>query len=199
MTRWSSDCSVTPSINHRGFPTGRAAPLTERQIGYALDDVVHLRDVYDELRKRVQESGREQWLAEELGVLTNPNTYINLPEEAWRRIKIRSAKPRHLAILQEIAAWREREAQSRNIPRNRVIRDEAISEISAHPPKAPEDLKHLRNFPKGLAHQADGTSIINIVTAALRYRYRKRNFPSLKPGPDPTRAKAQSSISSRYC
>ena len=142
-------------------------PLTERQVGYALDDVIHLRDVYDELRKRVQESGREQWLAEELAVLTNPNTYINSPAEAWRRIKIRSTKPRHLAILQEIAAWREREAQSRNIPRNRVIRDEAISEISAHPPKAPEDLKHLRNFPKGLAHHADGTSIINIVTAAM--------------------------------
>ena len=162
-------------------------PLTKRQIGYALDDVVHLRDVYDELRKRVQETGREQWLIEELAVLTNPNTYINPPEEAWRRIKIRSAKPRHLAILREIAAWREREAQSRNIPRNRVIRDEAISEISAHPPKVPDDLKHLRNFPKGLAHQADGTAIIKIVTAAMALP--ESELPKSEARPRPIKGK----------
>ena len=158
-------------------------PLTERQINYAIDDVVHLRDVYDELNARVQESGREQWLAEELAVLTNPKTYINSPQDAWRRIKMRSTKPRHVAILREVAAWRERQAQSRNLPRNRVLRDEALSEIAAHPPQKPADLKHLRNFPKGLATQSDGKDIIEIVSAVMKVPNEELPKPENKPRP----------------
>lgn len=162
-------------------------PLTKRQFQYALDDVVHLRDVYAELNGRILESGREQWLAEELAVLTNPRTYTNLPENAWRRIKSRSVSRRHFAILREIAAWRERAAQSRNLPRNRILRDEALSEIAAHPPKSAEDLRRLRNFPKGLANQAEGKSIIEIVAAALAMP--EEQLPKPETGSRPNKTK----------
>lgn len=159
-------------------------PLTEHQINYALDDVVHLRDVYNELISRIQKSGREEWLAEELSVLTNPKTYINSPDDAWRRIKMRSTKPRYVAILREIAAWREREAQSRNLPRNRVLRDEALSEIAAHPPRKLDDLKHLRSFSKGLAIQSDGENIIEIVSAVMKVPTEELPEPEIKPRPN---------------
>ena len=162
-------------------------PLTERQIAYALDDVVHLLDVYVELKRRVQKSNREQWLAEELAVLTNPQTYINLPEEAWRRIKSRSHNRRYLAILRDLAAWREREAQSRDVPRNRVLRDEALVEIAAHPPASTQDLKHFRIFPKGLANQADGTSIIEMVAKVLATP--EQDLPKPEPRSNQYRAK----------
>ena len=164
-------------------------PLTRRQIQYALDDVVHLRDVYTELERRVRESGREQWLAEELAVLINPNTYVNLPEEAWRRLRSRNAKPRHMAMLREIAAWREREAQSRNIPRNRILRDQALTEIAAHPPKNTADLQRLRNFPRGAATQANGQAILRIVSQVMSMpeealpRPQARSRPNKGKGP----------------
>lgn len=159
-------------------------PLTERQINYALDDVVHLRDVYKELKSRVQQSGREQWLSEELSILTNPNTYINSPDDAWRRIKMRSTKPRHIAILREVAAWRERKAQLRNLPRNRVLRDEALSEIAAHPPQRLDDLKNLRNFPKNLAMQSVGKDIIEIISAVMKVPTEELPKPETKPRPN---------------
>ena len=142
-------------------------PLTERQLRYALDDVVHLRGVYAELARRLRKSGRERWLAEELALLTDPETYANPPEEAWRRIRSRSAKPRHMAILRELAAWRERAARSRNRPRNRVLRDEALAEIAAHPPKNATDLTRMRGSPKGLATRADGETIARIVSEVM--------------------------------
>lgn len=142
-------------------------PLSERQIRYALDDVVHLRGVYAELARRLRDSGRERWLAEELALLTDPETYANPPEEAWRRIRSRSAKPRHMAVLRELAAWRERAAQARDRPRNRVLRDEALAEIAAHPPRSAADLKRMRGLPKGLPTRADGETIARIVADVM--------------------------------
>ncbi len=88
-------------------------PLSQRQLDYALSDVIPLRTVYEKLRQRLEKNGREPWIEEEMAALTDPETYANRPEEAWRRLKARSTKPRFLAVLRELAAWREREAQCR--------------------------------------------------------------------------------------
>ena len=104
------------------FTDWAARPLTEKQIAYALGDVTHLRKIYKTLKFKLSESGRDEWLSEEIRKLTNEKIYIASPREAWRRLKIRNPKPRMLAILQEVAAWRETEAQERDLPRNRVLR-----------------------------------------------------------------------------
>ncbi len=142
-------------------------PLTRQQIRYALDDVIHLRGVYSELDRRLRESGRERWLVEEIAALTDPDTYDTPPEEAWKRIKSRGGKRRQLAVLRELAAWRERQARARNVPRNRVLRDEALSEIAAHPPRSAADLKRLRFPRRGLAEHADGLAIVGIVSDVM--------------------------------
>src|SRR5205823_4569882 len=111
-------------------------PLTERQIRYALADVVHLRTVYEQLQQRLASNGRANWFAEEMTELSNPETYRNAPEEAWRRFRLRGrVDPRFFGVLQELAAWREAAARQRNLPRARIMRDEAVLEIAAHVPK----------------------------------------------------------------
>ena len=117
-------------------------PLTERQVSYALSDVTHLRPAYEKLKRRMDKSGRAAWVAEEMAILTNPATYQQEPREAWRRLKVRSEKPRFLAILRELCAWREEEAQRRDLPRNRIVKDETLIEIAAHAPTKAEDLAH---------------------------------------------------------
>jgi ribonuclease D len=124
-------------------------PLTERQISYALSDVTHMRAVYRALAKQLDETGRRPWLDEEIATLTDPSTYITKPEDAWLRLKPRSTNRRYLGILQCLAAWRQREAEERDLPRNRILRDEALLEIAAHPPKSREDLKGMRSMSRG--------------------------------------------------
>jgi len=142
-------------------------PLTERQVGYALADVIHLRPIYEKLSQMLKKNGRQHWLGEEMAILTDRNTYEVNPEESWRRLKLRNPKPRMVAVLREIAAWREREAQARDVPRNRIIRDEALLEIAAHPPKSRQDLGRIRGFPKGIADGARGDAIIETVAKGL--------------------------------
>jgi len=142
-------------------------PLTERQVGYALADVIHLRPIYEKLSQMLKKNGRQHWLGEEMAILTDRNTYEVNPEESWRRLKLRNPKPRMVAVLREIAAWREREAQARDVPRNRIIRDEALLEIAAHPPRSRQDLGRIRGFPKGIADGARGDAIIETVAKGL--------------------------------
>jgi ribonuclease D len=143
------------------FTDWSARPLTERQISYALADVTHLRKVYSALAKRLMTSGRAGWLQEEMATLMEPSTYRLEPEEAWRRLKPRAgSKPRLLAVLREVAAWREREAQRRDIPRNRVIRDETVMDIAAHAPSTVEEIARLRGLSKGLAEGRMGQEIL---------------------------------------
>ena len=106
-------------------------PLSGKQIGYALDDVTHLLKVYEALYRQLEKSQRAHWLEEELGVLTDNATYDQIPEEAWRRLKLRSRNTQYLGVAKELAAWREREAQRRNMPRSHVLKDEAIQELAA--------------------------------------------------------------------
>jgi len=126
-------------------------PLTAKQVSYALDDVIHLRKVYAKLRRRLEKSGRSAWLEEEMAVLTDPATYRLHPEDSWKRLKTRSHNPRYLAILREVAAWREREAQRRDLPRNRVLRDEALFEIAAHRPHSVKELARTRGLSRKIA------------------------------------------------
>ncbi|MAU43537.1 MAG: ribonuclease D [Yangia sp.] len=119
-------------------------PLTEAQKKYALADVTHLRGIYEYLAAELERTGRARWVAEELAVLTDPETYITRPEDAWQRVKTRSSSPRFLAIVQALAAFREEYAQSRNIPRNRVFKDDALTELASTKPVTMEDLGRSR-------------------------------------------------------
>ncbi|MBW9087851.1 ribonuclease D [Rhizobium wenxiniae] len=142
-------------------------PLSEKQLDYALADVTHLRDVYLALKEQLEREGRALWLTEEMAILENPSTYDLHPDDAWQRLKARLRKPSELAILKFVAAWREREARSRNVPRSRVLKDDAIYEIAQQQPKDTEALGRLRTIPKGWERSASGTAIVEAVNAAL--------------------------------
>lgn len=141
-------------------------PLSPRQIAYALDDVVHLRTVYEKLDAILEKEGRHSWLDEEMAILLSPSTYVIAPEEAWRRLKTRSHNRRFLAIVRAIAAWREREAQRRNVPRNRVIRDDLLLEMAAHPPKSVDKLADVRGIGKRTADGPEGAELLAAIAAA---------------------------------
>jgi ribonuclease D len=119
-------------------------PLSAAQMAYALADVTHLRRIYEALAKRLEETGRAAWVAEELAVLTDPATYRLDPEDAWTRIRTRSASPRFVAALRELARLRETLAQGRNVPRARILKDDALLELAANRPKTPDDLAKSR-------------------------------------------------------
>ena len=141
-------------------------PLSERQIEYALADVTYLRDVYQALSARLDEQKRTDWVREEMEVLTSPDTYQLEPDLAWKRLKLRVRKPIELAILQEIAAWREREAQSRDVPRGRVIKDDAIYEIAQQQPTTAVALAQLRTIPRGFERSRSAEEILAAVKKA---------------------------------
>lgn len=119
-------------------------PLSDAQKTYALADVTHLRQIYEHLQERLEKSGRTHWMEEELGALTDASSYIVDPEEAWQRLKLRNASPKVLAIARELAAFRERMAQERNIPRSRILKDDALMELVSTKPKSLEDLSKSR-------------------------------------------------------
>ncbi len=157
-------------------------PLSERQVHYALADVTHLRIVYQKLSKTLDANGRVGWLNEEMATLTAPETYQLDPDRAFKRIKVRSAKPRMLAVLRELAAWRERMAQTRDLPRNRVLRDEALVEIAHHTPKTVEQLGRTRGLGKHMAEGHQGREILQAVSCGLEVP--DANCPS-PPSRDP--------------
>lgn len=142
-------------------------PLSDKQLDYALADVTHLRDVYQFLKAQLEREGRASWLTEEMAILESASTYDIHPDDAWLRLKARLRKPSELAILKYVAAWREREARSRNVPRSRVLKDDGIYEIAQQQPKDTEALSRLRTIPKGWERSASGTAVIEAVNAAL--------------------------------
>ena len=142
-------------------------PLTEAQLAYALADVTHLRIVYEKLAARLEKTGRSEWLEEEMAVLASPETYRQEPERAWERLKTRIRKPRDLAVLIEVAAWREREAQSRDVPRSRVLKDDAIGDIATAAPRSVEELGRLRSIPQGFERSRTAADIIAAVERGL--------------------------------
>jgi ribonuclease D len=134
-------------------------PLSKRQLEYALADVTHLRVIYEKLSAQLEKTGRTAWVAEEVAALQDPALYRIEPELAWKRLKPRTANKKFLAMLAAIAAWREREAQTRDIPRGRVLKDEALTEIAAHPPESGEALEKVRAVPKGFANSKLGKGL----------------------------------------
>ena len=139
-------------------------PLSDKQIGYALDDVTHLLSVYEALCRQLEKSNRAHWLQEEMAVLTNTATYEQSPDEVWRRLKVRSRNPQYLGVVKTVSAWREREAQRRNMPRGHVLKDEAIQELEAEMPDQVKTLGRLRTVSKGMAEGPAGEDLL----AAIR-------------------------------
>ena len=143
-------------------------PLTERQITYALGDVIHLRTVYERLQQRLAKNGRAEWFSEEMAELADPALYRTEPAEAWRRFRVRGrADSRFLAVLRALAGWREAAAQQRDLPRGRILRDEALIEIASHAPQRIEALARTRGLPKGVAEGRLGKEILDAVAQGL--------------------------------
>ena len=151
-----------PDKTHR-FTDWSRRPLSAEQMHYAVSDVTHLRDVFSALDADLKKRGRSDWVSEEMEVLTSPKTYDFHPERAWERLKTRVRKPRELAVLMEVAAWREQEAQSRDVPRSRVLKDDAVGDIAIQAPTSLERLANLRSLPKGFDRSKWGTDIIAAV------------------------------------
>jgi ribonuclease D len=152
--------------SHR-FTDWARRPLSAQQIAYAISDVTHLRDVYLALSVDLKRRGRADWVSEEMEVLTSPGTYRLDPDSAWERLKTRVRKPKDLAVLIELAAWREREAQARDVPRGRVLKDDALADIAVHAPTTAEKLGSLRSLPRGFERSKWGESILAAVARGL--------------------------------
>ncbi len=138
-------------------------PLTDAQLTYALSDVTHLVKVYEVLLAQLQKNGRLEWLDEEMSILTSPETYQANPDHAWRRLAGRLRKPKEVAVLMEVAAWREREAQSRDVPRGRILKDDALIDIATSAPRSVEALGRLRSIPNGFERSRTGADILEAV------------------------------------
>ncbi len=152
--------------SHR-FTDWTRRPLSDAQLRYAISDVTHLRDVYLALVADLQRRERADWVQDEMRVLTSPDTYRMEPESAWQRLKTRVRKPKELAVLIEVAAWREREAQTRDVPRARVLKDDVIADIAVQAPTTTEKLKNLRSLPKGFERSRWGEAIVDAVNRGL--------------------------------
>lgn len=155
-----------PDKTHR-FTDWSRRPLTDEQLHYAVSDVTHLREVFAALDADLKKRDRSDWVSEEMEVLTSPKTYDFHPERAWERLKTRVRKPRELAVLIEVAAWREQEAQSRDVPRSRVLKDDAVGDIATHAPTSLDKLGNLRSLPKGFERSKWGADIIAAVQRGL--------------------------------
>ena len=142
-------------------------PLSPEQLAYALSDVTHLRVIYEKLKAELEASGRAEWLKEEMEALVDPATYAQHPEDAWKRVKFRPRNRRQLLALMELAAWREREAQRRDVPRRRILKDEALAELASQLPQTPEELAGMRLVPEGVARGPAGRAILEIIRRVL--------------------------------
>lgn len=142
-------------------------PLSEKQLAYALSDVTHLCKAYRALAADLEKTGRASWVKEEMAVLGDPATYTLHPEDAWKRLRTRSTSKRFIAVLMEVAAWREREAQSRDVPRQRILKDEAVVEIAAQQPKSTAELDGSRAVPRGFAQSRSAGPLIEAIKRGL--------------------------------
>ena len=159
-------------------------PLKDNQLAYAAGDVTYLREIYTKLSEKLRQTNREAWLAEEMEELCSPATYNLDPDRAWKRLKLRGPARKNLGILMEVAAWRERQAQSRDLPRNRVMKDDLIYEIVGRKPKTLRDLEELRFGSKGLAKSSGAEDLLRAVKRGLAMP--KEQWPDLPPPSSPT-------------
>lgn len=156
-------------------------PLSEAQLTYALADVTHLRDAFEYLENELKKNGRASWLEEESAQLSDPEIYQQSPENAWKRFRMQDRRVHVLGVLIEVAAWREEEAQSRNVPRNRILKDDAIRELALQGPKDKKALSKLRAVPRGYENSRHAEPLLEAVA-----RGRKKSKDDLPPMPAPT-------------
>ena len=161
-----SICRVVVDKSSR-FTDWSRRPLTEKQLTYALSDVTHLRTVYEKLKLELDANGREPWLAQEMAILMAIETYRTEPGDAWKRIKVRLKSKKQLAVLIAVAGWRELEAQEKNVPRSRVIKDDAAAEVAMQMPQSKEALGQLRALPRGMATSRTGDGLLRAVKEGL--------------------------------
>lgn len=142
-------------------------PLSNKQLTYAEADVTHLRDVYKYLAKKLSETGRSEWVNSEMEILRSADTYFTPPENAWKRIKSRNTHPKFLGILQAIAGWREQQAHKQDIPRSRVLKDEALLEIASNPPTTSEKLSHVRGIGQRFSNGNLGAGLLKAIQSGV--------------------------------
>jgi ribonuclease D len=145
------------------FTDWSARPLSEKQKTYALADVTHLRDIYAALIKQVDATNRWDWVEDELEILRSIDTYVVQPEQAWERLKAKLGRPRDLAALKVLAAWRERRAQESDQPRSRILKDDALVELAMQRPQSPEAFDKLRAVQRGYGRSGAAAEIINLM------------------------------------
>lgn len=142
-------------------------PLTERQIDYAIGDVTHLAKIFPKMLNRLRKTGRGEWLDQEMEKLADPENYRSDPSRAWQRIKAAGRNPAMLGRLKALAAWRENEAQDKNIPRGRIARDETLADIANHPPKTQADLGKVRGLSAGWKDNEIGRRMMATLAEAI--------------------------------
>jgi ribonuclease D len=141
-------------------------PLDKRQIDYAIGDVTHLAAIFPKMLEKLKKTGRGEWLDQEMERIAEPSNYVTLPEDAWQRIRIASRKPEVLGRLKALAAWREREAQNKNLPRGRIAKDETIADLAGNPPRQQSDLAKVRGLSASWAGNDIGKRMIEALAAA---------------------------------
>ena len=154
-------------------------PLSEAQLTYALADVTHLRSAFEILEQKLADNGRVSWLQEESALLSDEEIYAQRPENAWRRLKMQDRRPHVLGVLVEVAAWRETEAQERNVPRNRILKDDAIRELALQGPKDKKALSRLRAVPRGYENSRHADALLDAVKRGRGTQ--KEDLPDLPP------------------
>jgi ribonuclease D len=165
-------------------------PLSEAQLAYALADVTHLRDLYPKVKAKLDKDSRAHWLDEEHANLVDPDIYDTTPENAWKRLKLRKTTADYVLGLQVAAAWRERQAQARDVPRGRIVKDEALYEIAEHRPKTAADFDRMRAVPRGFGNSRAAQELITALDRAFadpnRAQYKHERPPPTPPGIGPT-------------
>ena len=165
-------------------------PLSDSQLAYALADVTHLRDLYPKIAAKLEAEGRAHWLDEERANLVDPEIYDTTPENAWKRLKLRKTTADYVLGLQVAAAWRERQAQLRDVPRGRIVKDEALYEIAEHRPKSPADFDRMRAVPRGFGNSRAAQELIQALDRAFadpkRSVYKHERPPPAPAGIGPT-------------
>ena len=175
-----SICKVNLDKSSR-FTDWSLRPLSNKQQQYALADVTHLRQIYEYLKEQLKRNERETWLEEELNILKNPETYITRPNEAWRRIKSRSNSSKFLGIVARLAEFRETYAQKNNIPRNRVLKDDALMELASLKPKSFDDLSRSRLLLRDARKGKIAKGILDSIKAAEDLKFEQVNYPTKVP------------------
>ena len=175
-----SICKVNLDKSSR-FTDWSLRPLSNNQQQYALADVTHLRQIYEYLKEQLKRNQRETWLEEELNILKNPETYITRPNEAWRRIKTRSNSSKFLAIVARLAEFRETYAQKNNIPRNRVLKDDALMELASLKPKSFDDLSRSRLLLRDARKGKIAKGILDSIKAAEDLKFEQVNYVTKVP------------------